>query len=320
MDLTTELLDSAAFREAKRGGYNTQDVDEFIEQVKLEYKQHAALLGEARQGLDPLKARLAEAERRAAEASTASDDDMLKRTLVLAQRTADAAIKEAEEQASRTMSSAQDQAARMLAEAQEATTRARAEAEGEARRAQEEARTRVLAELRNLEAARDQMHADVDILEKHLDEQRDRVRLTTRELQRLLDDPAALREVEVPAVSDASLPAFAVAAPSASPAPRRQPVDEDSAAWAPDEEAWQGSEAATPAPSAAGPVAGAGDGPPTKPVDMMGERDAGDDAYLAELRKAMTDESPLGPREEGDIDPHFDADPEPGRSRFGRRR
>ena len=31
---------------------------------------------------------------------------------------------------------------------------------------------------------------------------------------------------------------------------------------------------------------------------MLAERDADDDAYLAELRKAMTDESPLGPRED----------------------
>ena len=58
----------------------------------------------------------------------------------------------------------------------------------------------------------------------------------------------------------------------------------------------------------------------TEPVDVLAERDADDDAYLAELRKAMTDESPLGPREEGDIDPLFDAGTEPTRSRFGRRR
>src|SRR5687767_1300016 len=159
MDLTTELLDNAAFREAKRGGYNTQDVDEFIEQVKVEYQRHEALVREARQRAEAVDARVAEAERRAAEAeqralTSTDDDDMLKRTLVLAQRTADAAIKEAEEQASRTLSSAQDQAARMLADAQEATARARAEAETEARRAQEEARTRVLSELRDLEAAR----------------------------------------------------------------------------------------------------------------------------------------------------------------------
>ena len=321
MDLTTELLDTAAFREAKRGGYNTQDVDEFIEQVKVEYKKHATILGEARHGLEPLKARLADAERRAAEASERADatsdaDDMLKRTLVLAQRTADAAIKEAEEQASRTVASAQDQAARMLADAQEATARARSEAETEARRAQEEARTRVLGELRDLEAARDQLHTDVDTLERHLTEQRDRVRLTSRELQRLLDDPAALQETTVPAVSDVSVPDFATASPPG------EPAEDDPTAWAPDDEAWQDPEpAAEPQPSVAhaeGPAVD--DGPPTMPVDVLAERHADDDAYLAELRKAMTDESPLGPREEGDIDPLFDAGSEPSRSRFGRRR
>ena len=62
------------------------------------------------------------------------------------------------------------------------------------------------------------------------------------------------------------------------------------------------------------------DGPSTETIDLLEERDAGDDAYLAELRKAMTDESPLGPREEGDAEPLFDGGPEPSRSRFGRRR
>src|SRR5829696_6583288 len=150
MDLTTELLDTAAFREAKRG-YNTQEVDEFIEQVKVEYGRHDALVRDARQRVEAAEGRAAEADERAASSSDA--DDTLKRTLVLAQRTADAAIKEAEEQAARTLSSAQDQAARMLADAQEATARARAEAESEARRAQEEARVRVTAELHELESA-----------------------------------------------------------------------------------------------------------------------------------------------------------------------
>ncbi len=105
MDLTTELLDNAAFREAKRGGYNTEDVDEFIEQVKVEYQRHDALVREGRQHIEAAEARVVEAERRAADsaeqaASAIDTDDTLKRTLVLAQRTADAAIKEAEEQAS----------------------------------------------------------------------------------------------------------------------------------------------------------------------------------------------------------------------------
>ena len=36
-------------------------------------------------------------------------------------------------------------------------------------------------------------------------------------------------------------------------------------------------------------------GRPREAVDVLGERDADDDAYLAELRKAMTDDTPLGP-------------------------
>ena len=49
----------------------------------------------------------------------------------------------------------------------------------------------------------------------------------------------------------------------------------------------------------------ADEGPNTEAVDVLAERDADDDAYLAELRKAMTDESPLGPREDDDA-PMFD--------------
>jgi len=321
MDRTIDLLDNAAFREAKRGGYNTQDVDEFIEQVKAE---HERANSEARQRIDALEARVAEAERRAAEASeraasTSDADETLKRTLVLAQRTADAAIKEAEEQASRTLSSAQDQASRMLADAQEATARARAEAETEARRAQEEARARVLGELRDLEAARDQLHADVDVLERHLEEQRDRVRLTTRELQRLLDDPGAMRETEIPVLSEVVVSATAPDEPQSPPEPEGE---QDAATWAADTEPREEPAAAAPAPSPAyaEPASDDEDGPSTQPVDALAERDADDDAYLAELRKAMTDDSPLGPREEGDMDRLFESSPEPSRSRFGRRR
>lgn len=295
MDLTTELLDNAAFREAKRG-YNTQEVDEFIEQVKVEYGRHDALIREARLRIEDAEARVAQAERRAAEAAeraeAASDaDDTLKRTLVLAQRTADAAIKEAEEQA-----------ARMLSEAQEATARSRAEAESEARRAQEEARLRVAAELHELESMRNQVRADVDALERHLSEQRERVRFSTSELQRVLDDPSALRETTLPSVNEAAEPA--PAEPAAEPAvvpPAEVPATP------------------TVAPLVTPEAPAADDGPSTEMIERREGRDASDDAYLAELRKAMTDESPLGPREETAAPPLFDG-PEPSRSRFGRRR
>ena len=76
---------------------------------------------------------------------------------------------------------------------------------------------------------------------------------------------------------------------------------------------------AAPAPAlsdAVGPEVDA----PTGAFDLNVAPGSEDDAYLAELRKAMTDESPLGPREEGDLDRSFDATVEQGRSRFGRRR
>ena len=325
MDLTTELLDTAAFREAKRNGYNTQDVDEFIEQVKVEYGHHEVLLREAVQRAESAESRIVEAERRAEAAS--DTDDTLKRTLVLAQRTADAAIKEAEEQASRTLTSAQDQAARLLAEAQEASARARAEAENEARRAQEEARARVLAELRDLEAARDQLHTDVDSLERHLEEQRDRVRLTARELQRLLDDPAALREAAAPVLAEVAVPAVADEPAHPAAAIFDEELDQeastdagrdDPAVWTPDDDVWQDETTAAPPPSPAYADA-VDEGPNTEAVDVLADRDPDDDAYLAELRKAMTDESPLGPREDED-DALFDTVDEVPKSRFGRRR
>ncbi|CAN5559464.1 hypothetical protein BH24ACT4_BH24ACT4_08750 [soil metagenome] len=56
----------------------------------------------------------------------------------------------------------------------------------------------------------------------------------------------------------------------------------------------------------------------------MGDPDS-EDAFLAELRKAMLDDEPLGPRDQGELDlrqlePPAEDDLGRGRSRFGRRR
>jgi DivIVA domain-containing protein len=309
MDVTPQLLHDVEFREAKRGGYNTQDVDDFLERLAVGLERQDAAVKEARARIEAAEARVAEAERRATTAEqraseTSDSDETLKRTLVLAQRTADAAIREAEEQAAKTLSSAQDQAARLLADAQESSVRARADAEEEARRAQQEARAMVQAEMHELEVARDQLRDDVDVLERHLEEQRDRVRHTVRELQLLLDDPAALRHVDIPVVSDVRAPEH------------DDPMD----MWVDDVEEVDEPERPLPPPSPAYAEDDLDTGPPTEAVDVLAERDAGDDAYLAELRKAMTDDTPLGPREEEDGDALFEDAAETGRSRFGRRR
>jgi DivIVA domain-containing protein len=91
MDVTPQLLHDVEFREAKRGGYNTQDVDEFLERLAVGLERQDTLVREARQRIEAAEARAVEAERRALQAeqsaseSTASDETLM-RTLVLADR------------------------------------------------------------------------------------------------------------------------------------------------------------------------------------------------------------------------------------------
>lgn len=353
MELTSQVLHDAEFREAKRGGYNTHDVDEFIERIAAAVERQEALVREARQRVQAAETRAGEAERRADDAEhrtvgAVEADETLKRTLVLAQRTADAAIREAEERAARSLADAEDQVARMLAEAQDAASTAYAAAEAEARQSQAEARAKVLNELNELEAMRHQLRHDVELLERHLEHQRERVRVTAHDLQRLLDNPSALRAAPIPDVADVEIPRLDIdadldqdrddqprplmaAGDAEPPGPRRLVADPYPAPQLTDEDEWDQEEPPPwsepdgeldvseyeplPPPRRPGPIrpdrARGVDG-----VLRAGEAD--DDAYLAELRKAMDDERPLGPRESYDDD--YEEELPTGRSRFGRRR
>lgn len=310
MDVTPQLLHDVEFREAKRGGYNTQDVDEFLERLAVALERQGSGTQDARQRIEAAEARAAEAERRAALAEqsageSSASEETLRRTLVLAQRTADAAIREAEEEANRVLTAAQTEADRLLAEAHEVSVHAQAAAQDEARQAHEAARAQVLSEMIELEAARDQLRTDVELLERHLAGQRERAQSAVAELQRLLDDPSSLAEVALPEISDVTAPA-AYAPPEAVSPEERQ--EEPVADWEPDDEVWESSDEEE------------SEDPPTQQYDALGESDADDDAYLAELRKAMTDDTPLGPRDDSAESGMFDSTVEAGRSRFGRRR
>lgn len=151
MDLTSKVLREAEFRE-KRGGYHPEDVDRLLE--------------EAADGVDLLHERLRQAVERAQKAEAAAadsggTDESLKRTLVLAQRTADMAIQEAREQASHIVAAAEQQAQALLGEAEE-----------RARRAHEDAISKIRSELTALEAVRERGQREVDILNRWVEEHR----------------------------------------------------------------------------------------------------------------------------------------------------
>src|SRR4029453_7088111 len=214
MELTPQTLHAVEFREARRGGYNTRDVDDFLERVAAGIAHLHERLREVGVRAETAEARLLDAQRQleeyqrrgpsAAPASSAGvqavgvneTDDTLRRTLVLAQRTADATIKEAKQEANR-----------LLDEARAEATRTRMGAEDEARRGADPARAAVEAELDGLVDQREALRVDLDILNRHIDDQRERIRAGIAELRRIVDDDGQLAPGPVPAFADVDRPA-----------------------------------------------------------------------------------------------------------------
>ena len=249
-------------------------------------------------------------------------------------------MKEAQEEAQRTVAAAQEHADVLLSEAEATSRRMVSEAEVEARKASDDTRQRIAEEVIALEEARDALKADQGILERHLEEQRLRLRSSIGDLQRLLDDPARLRATGAPELSGATRPVF-VDENATDTAPEATDDDDvidldaggengrddrdvdverpitGGVTFTPHDEGDNGTDTASGRTAVA--------------IDDDGDTDAwarfvreerldqptaalavqpGDDSYLSELRKAMLDDT-SGTSEMGE---------RPARARFGRRR
>lgn len=274
-DITPKAIRAVQFREKLRG-YHPEDVDAFVADVA--------------QGVEDLERRLKVAESRALELESRQEaatdaEDSLRRTLVLAQRTADAAIQEARDEAARVIEDARQQRAEAEAELLELRDRLRREAEDEGR-----------AQREQLVAERRALLADVETLRAHVERERERLRIYFTD---------QLRRVEQ-------------GDPSVAPAPEMEADDRDDADDARDDvEGRNDAEGRYDAGEDAGGRYDAGqefvtargdderadadadtdpeidDGP-----DRRGTDATDDDPFLAELRRAVTDDRPLGPRDE----------------------
>jgi DivIVA domain-containing protein len=255
MDVTPQSIRAVQFREKLRG-YHPEDVDGFVAAVAQKVEE---LEGRVKQA----DARLAELQTRQEGASEA--EESLRRTLILAQRTADAAIQEAREEAARVSAEAAEQRARAEAEVNELRQRLHAEAEQEGR-----------SERERLTAERTALLADVEALTAHLERERERLRIYFRDqLQRI--------EAGEPGVAS-SPPMQATDAPVA-PGPHDQDAEANCETGTVDE--------GTP-----GEVdAGEADTEDTEDTGATGAA-GDDDPFLAELRRAVSDDKPLGPRED----------------------
>ena len=318
MDVTPRELRDTDIREGFRG-YHRDDVDELLERA-------ASTVESLTERVRQLTERLQSVE--GSSGKSRETEEMLQRTLVLAQKTADEAIAEAQERA-RTLLEESEAKARNLV----------TEAEGTARRVAENERSRLESEVQDLSARRDALNADVEALEKYEREYRTRLR---KAIESELDSLGKftvqhgqrpkLHDVTVPppreAVANsgrasAPAPSSAPAMPTAEigavdPFPEPPPESPRDAPVAPEPD-WRGNDEPPAEPVPTPPVGNTQGLADYVPADEPAEPEVlDDDAFFATLREAVRDDAPLGPRdEEDDV---FDDD-EPQRKRgWGRRR
>ena len=221
MELTPELFEKIEFAE-RRKGYDTEQVETFLEEAGTALAQvlarvrhteeraaHAeSRLADAEQKLSQAEQILAEADRRvqqaeqraqqtqqsaaASQANEQAEVEQAARTLLLAQRTAEDTVAEARGQAQALLDDARAKSDRQLREAN-------AEAEQLVRTAGEQAeaefaerRAAVLEDVQDLELRRSQLNGVISQMEGRLAGYRDDLRRAAEELVAMADDPGLL--------------------------------------------------------------------------------------------------------------------------------
>jgi DivIVA domain-containing protein len=274
MDFSPQTVRSAGFKSVKKG-YDQAEVDAFKEKVAaaIETAQNQATAMEAR--ARAAVAKLQEVSQqvsngREAGAPQASDEDaeIISRTLLLAQRTADSTVAQANSDAEAMMVKARVDATTIIDNARAMADKLLDEARLEARRSAESERIKAENEVQSLLARRDFLVSDVEHLEHHLDAQRERLRDAAVSLQELIERvPGGLGELRRPLLS--------ASAESAAPAPPQQPeqqqprpqLDETVAMQAPADAAADAAADAIPATVPA-PAAGADEGTDATPAQI----------------------------------------------------
>ncbi|HUI48078.1 MAG TPA: DivIVA domain-containing protein [Acidimicrobiia bacterium] len=255
MEITPrELRDIEIHSEIR--GYSRDEVNDLLERA-------AIAIEAANQRVSQLQDRLTSAQGEAVR--TRETEDILHRTLLLAQRAADEAVAEA------TAKSRQ-----MLDEAEMSSRRLVADAEAEARRKGETERRRLEEEIVELAGRRDTLLADVEALTRFEAEYRERmVRALESDLTSLRTRPTTApgskpetADVEVPSADTSSAEADASAdAPAEPPSATANGTGSDAAG-----NGQNGSGVYTPSPSAGGANASPTDAPPSQETSEVDVR------------------------------------------------
>jgi DivIVA domain-containing protein len=216
MDFSPQTVRSAGFKTVKKG-YDQAEVDDFKEKVAgaIETAQNQATAMEARARaavakLQEVSQQVTSGAREAGSSTSASEEDAdtISRTLLLAQRTADTTVAQANADAEAITVKARVDATTVIDNARAMADKLLDEARVEARRSAENERIKAENEVQALLARRDFLVSDVDHLESHLDAQRERLRDAAVSLQELVERvPGGLGELRRPLLSASDAPA-----------------------------------------------------------------------------------------------------------------
>lgn len=223
MEISAQAIRGTEFKTVKKG-YDPDEVDAFKDEVAAAIEaaqgQAAAMESRARAAV----ARLQEVSQQAAAAPrevapppmgtpsggvpvSGGDTEVISRTLLLAQRTADTTIADARAEAEAVTSGAREEASRVVDNARGIATKMVDDAKTDARRSKEDELARAENEVQALLARRDFLLGDVDQLEQYIQAQRERLRETAVELQDIVDRvPGGLADLRRPLMSASAEP------------------------------------------------------------------------------------------------------------------
>jgi DivIVA domain-containing protein len=187
MELSPKAITGVQFRTVRKG-YDPEEVRSFLAQLArgVEAVQAQATATESR--ARSMMAKLQELSAR----EDPDPGEAMKRTLLLAQRTADAAIAEANEEARALVANAEEKARTALAEAQAKGEQLVTDAEADARRAGSAEKARIDAEVTALKARRDELHAEATRIEGLIAAQRERIVTVAATLTKTIQEPTGL--------------------------------------------------------------------------------------------------------------------------------
>ncbi len=209
MELSPQSVASTTFKTVKKG-YDPNEVRAYLAQlataIESTQAQATAMEARARAAVARLQEIAANPAPAAASAPTsapsASEADTISRTLLLAQRTADTTVADAEADAKRIREEAAAEAHDALESAREVQNRLIEEAKAEARRGAEGARIQIESEVQALLARREFLLSDVDHLEQHVVTHRDRLREVAGALTAMVErGPGGLADLHRPLMS-----------------------------------------------------------------------------------------------------------------------